>query len=375
MVSWRRWFAVGAGVAVLVAAPAAIGALPARQDPISAPALLAAVQRSGSVGYSGYAEAVGGLRLPVTEEFTSLVDLFGDRTRLRVWRRSDQDWRVDAIDSTGETDVHRTASGTWTWEYEPNRATFAGEPPVRLPRRADLDPAQLGRRLLSEAVPSEVTRMPSRRIAGRDAPGLRLRPDDPNSTITRVDAWADPATGLVLRVAMYGTGLAEPALQSTFLDVDTRTPDQAITRFRIPAGGRVSINNENDLVGLINEFGPYPPPSELAGYPMRERVDGLGAVGTYGRGVTVLAALRLPGGASVSLLDTLSRTPGAKAVHAGTLLTVGPLSLLLATGITVAAADQITTVDDRVWLLAGTVTPATLQRAAADLTAHPPRAR
>jgi hypothetical protein len=359
MVSWRRWGAVAAGVVALLALPPAIGALPAGDRPVSAAALLAAVQASGGAGYAGYAEAAGGLRLPLTAQFTALTGLFGGHTRLRVWWRGERDWRVDAVEATGETDVHRTASGTWTWEYERNRATLGDEPPVRQPRAADLDPAQLGRRLLSEAEPDEVGRLPVRRVAGVNAPGLRLRPDDPRTTITRVDVWPDPGTGLPLRVEVYGAGQGVPALQAAFLDFRPGTPDPGTTAFEPPPDARLFVDQTGDLAARIDQFAPARPPGELAGYSLRRRVEGLGAVGTYGRGVTVLAAVPLLDRISRPLREALKDTPGIKDLDSGLLFTVGPLSLLLSN----------VEMNGRAWLVTGTVTAETLQRAANELTA------
>jgi hypothetical protein len=356
---------LSAGVAVLLALPPVLGAWPARQSPVSAATLLAAVQRSGAAGYSGYAEAVGGLELPLADQFSSLADLFGGRTRLRVWWRERHDWRVDAVGATGETDVYQAGAGTWTWEYERSQATVSGEPPVRLPQPADLDPAQLGRRLLAEAVPAEVTRLPARRVAGVDAPGLRLAPGDPRTTVTRVDVWADPGIGVVLRLDLYGSDQRHPALQSRFLDFTARTPDPRVTSFRPPPDATVSALQVRDLAAEVDRFARFLPPDELAGYPLRRRAEEPGAVGTYGRGVVVLIAVPLSGWVSRPLRETLGTTRGARVTAAGTLLAVGPLSLLLSG----AAAGGPS------WLLAGTVTAETLQRASADLAAHPPGAR
>lgn len=361
MVGWLRWCAVAAGVAVLAALPSAAGLLPARDGEVSAGALLDRIRGSADTGYSGYAEAVGGLRLPLTDQFSGLVDLLGDRSRLRIWWRGAQDWRIDALAATGETDVYGDATGTWTWSYEDDRVIRAAVPPVRLPRGADLDPAQLARRLLSEAQPAEVSRLPARRLAGRDAPGLRLRPDDPQTTITSVDVWADAATGVPLRVEVSGAG--QSVVQTSFLDFSAGAPDPATTAFQPPPGDELSVERSGDLATGVDRFAPYLPPDELVGYPLRRRVDGLGAIGTYGRGVTVLLALPLPGRVAGPLGEQLATTPGVTETAAGPQLSVGPLSLLL------------TDVGERTWMLAGTVTVDTLQRAAAALVASPPRQR
>ena len=110
----------------------------------------------------------------------------------------------------------------------------------------------------------------------------------------------------------------------------------------------------------INVFSPVVPPLELAGLPVRTRVEGLGSVGTYGTGSTVLVAVPLPGRVSRPLRDQLSGTPGSTLVGLGLRLTVGPLSLLL--------TDLP---GRRSWLLTGTVSAAALDRAAAEIAANP----
>ena len=90
-------------------------------------------------------------------------------------------------------------------------------------------------------------------------------------------------------------------------------------------------------------------------------MEGLGSVGTYGTGLTVLVAVPLPGRISRPLREQLEATPGVTVAVAGIKLAVGPLSLLLTQPI-----------DRRSWLLTGTVSAATLDRAAAELAANPP---
>jgi hypothetical protein len=360
---------VAAGVAALVALPLAVGALPARDPGLPATELLGRVRASTGEGYSGYAEAVGGLRLPLTEDFSTLTDLFGDRTRLRVWWRGPADYRVDAVRATSETDVYRDANGQWTWDYGEGRALHTTEPSLRLPRAADLEPAALGRRLLSEARPGEVSSLPARRVANRSAAGLRLRPAEPGTTVDRVDVWVEPASGVPLRVEVYGSGAARPVLSSAFLDFRAGKPSPSQTRFVSPGPDRVRRELTPDLAAAINVFSRVMPPATLAGLPLRRRVEGLGSVGTYGSGVAVLVAVPLPGRVSRPLQDQLARTPGARlsgtSVTGGAIhLTVGPLSLLL--------SDPP---GRRSWLFTGTVTDATLGRAAAEIAARPPGER
>jgi hypothetical protein len=351
---------VALGVAALVSLPLAVGALPARSDSRSAGELVEAVRRSGAAGYSGYAEAVGGLRLPLTADFSTLTDLFGDRTRLRVWWRGDEDWRVDTVLATGETGLRRDTEGLWTWEYERGTALRTTDPAVRLPRAADLEPGALGRRLLSEARPAELSRLPARRVANRDAPGVRLLPADPGTTVDRVDVWVDGVTGVPLRVEVYGVGAGRPVVETAYLDFSAARPDAGTTRFAPPYPGRVRRELNPDLAASINVFSSVEPPPRLAGLPVRRRVEGLGSVGTYGTGLTVLVAVPLPGRVSRPLREQLTDAPGTTETGLGLRLTVGPLSLLL--------TDPP---GRRGWLLTGTVDAATLDRAAAEIAADP----
>src|SRR4030095_15799145 len=95
----------------------------------------------------------------------------------------------------------------------------------------------------------------------------------------------------------------------------------------------------------------------LAGRP---GINGLGSVGTYGSGLTLLVAVPLPGRISRPLRDQVTKTPGATRPDEGVRLAVGPLSLLL--------TDSR---NRRSWLITGTVTAQTLDTAAAQLPAPP----
>ncbi|MFP5369980.1 MAG: sigma-E factor regulatory protein RseB domain-containing protein, partial [Actinomycetes bacterium] len=223
-----RWGVVGALVAVLTALPALIAALPVRDAGIPASQLRAAVLASDSVGFSGYAQSVGGLSLPVTDQLTSVADLLSDRTTMRVWWRGKDDARVDVVTPTGETGVRWDAEHIWTWEYEEATATWAHPRPLALPAPPDLLPSSLARRLLSESGDAELSRLGPQRVAGRDAMGLRMVPAEPASSVASVDVWADAGSGLALRVRVTGTD-GQVALDSRFLDVDLVRPTAEVT--------------------------------------------------------------------------------------------------------------------------------------------------
>ncbi|MEO6880748.1 MAG: hypothetical protein ABI181_07335 [Mycobacteriaceae bacterium] len=362
-----RWLVVLVGLALLVSTPPVIARWPVPASDDGATRLLARVQASIDTPYSGYAQSVGGVVLPATSALGGLPDLLGGTTTLRAWYRGPADWRVDTIQLAGERDLYRSASGMWSWDYEANTAVLTPlpEPSLRLPRAGDLLPTTLGHRLLSEARPEEVTRLPTRRVAGRDAPGLRVVPAERQSTVREVDVWVDPGTGLPLRVDVLGAGSARPVVSTAFLDFSAATPDAATTRFTPPPGSNVQQRAGTDIASFADRIDAVALPASIDGLPRKRRGLGgsaggstAGSVGVYGRGVTILVAAPLPRRAAASLLDQLRRSPGAEVDDTGVALAVGPLSLRVTTPVG----------DGRSYLLAGTVTPDTLTSAAQLLT-------
>jgi hypothetical protein len=326
----RRWGIVGALVAVLVAAPPLIGALPASDAEVSAADLRADVLASTDIGFSGYVESAGGLALPVTEQLTSVADLFSDRTEMRVWWRGPTDHRVDVITAAGETSTRRDARGTWTWEYERATATRAGPTPFALPAPSDLLPTSLGRRLLSEATDDELSRIGARRVSGHDALGLRLVPAEAASSVGRVDVWVDPGSGLPLQVLVYGNGADLPALDTRFLDLEVGRPSAEVTGFTVPAGAGVREAREAEIVlEAGRRIRPVVLPDELAGLPRRRLAGVPPAIGLYGRGVTLLAVAPVPPGLAGGLRSALAQSPDAVRDDAGTRLAAGPVGLML----------------------------------------------
>jgi outer membrane lipoprotein-sorting protein len=353
----RRWALVAALVAVLAALPSIVGALPAADAEVSAADLRAAVLASGTVGFTGYAESAGGLDLPVTDELTSVADLFSDRTTMRVWWRGPTDNRVDVVSPAGETGTHRDATGTWTWEYERATATRGLPTTLALPEPPDLLPTALGLRLLSEATDDEVARTGARRVAGRDALGLRLTPAEAASSVTHADLWVDGGSGLPLQVQLFGEDADRPALDTRFLDLDLTSPRAATTAFEPPPGARVRVAEQTDVVlEAGRRIRPVPLPGELAGLPRRQ-LDGVPpGIGLYGRGVTLLAVAPLPGRLAGGLRRALVQSPDAVLEAGAVRVAAGPVALMLVTG-----GEQ------GPYVLTGTVTADALVEAAAQL--------
>jgi hypothetical protein len=143
-----RWLVVGGAVAVLVALPGLVGAVPARDRAVAATELLARVLASETVAYQGYAEARAGLGLPDVPRAGRVVALLGETTRMRAWVAGPEVWRVDELTPVGERDLYQDRSGTWLWDSGERRAVATrGEATVRFARPADLLAGQEGRRV------------------------------------------------------------------------------------------------------------------------------------------------------------------------------------------------------------------------------------
>ncbi|WP_375499590.1 transcriptional regulator [uncultured Jatrophihabitans sp.] len=349
---------MAAVVAALVAAPTVVRVLPVSSSDVRAATLLQRVRNSASVPYSGYAQSQGGLSLPVSgDAFGTISDLFGGSQQLRVWWRDATDWRVDTLDLTGETDLHRDAGGLSTWDYESGEVRqTSSTAAVRLPRSDDLVPGNLARRLLSEVDASDVSRLPTKRIAGYTAAGLRVRLRDSGSTVTAIDVWALAGSGLPVSVAVYAGGSRTPLVASTLLDLTLGRPSASTVAFRPVVGTRVERDGFGDIVSALDAFGSTRPPAVVAGLARRTDLD-LGAVGVYGRGVTTVVAVPLPARLAGQVVPSLRTTPRAVEDDSGIAAGVGALNVQL--GPPRGNGDR--------WLLVGTVTATTLRAAIGEL--------
>src|SRR5215217_6207956 len=269
-----RWLAVGVAVALLVALPGMVGAVPARDRPVAAGALLARVLASGPVAYQGYAEARAGLGLPDVPQAGRVVALLGETTRMRAFVAGPELWRVDELTPIGERDLYRTSWGTWQWDSGERRAVATrAEAAVRFARPADLLPPELGRRVAAAAGAGEVTRLGARRVAGVHALGLRIVPRSAGTTVARAELWPDPG------------------------DV----------RFAVPADVDVQRDEAPDLARAIDRFSPFVLPDPLAGRARRTAV--ASAASTYGEGFELVAVVALPARFSPRTRDFLDKVP------------------------------------------------------------------
>lgn len=365
----RRWLLVGAGALGLVGAGFARAELPVHPAPASADELRARIMAGGAQPYVGYARSTGRLALPELEPLGSTVALFTGTTRIRAFVQGPQRWRVDELTPAGERGTYRLDGREFVWDFGLGRLTeIVGATPVRLPRAADLLPPELACRLLALAPADPVRPLAARRIAGRTAVGLRLVPADPQTTVGRVDIWADEPTALPLRVEVAARD-ADPArvplLRTELLDVDTRPPEPAALRPGVPPGTGLLRVDAADVSGVLRVLDAPPPPPRLAG---RDRValsgtaaNDLPGIGRYGSDLAGFALVPLSPRIADQALDGAGAAGGTAVdvARGRAVLLAGPL-------LSVGIARR----RDRGVLLVGTVVPAVLEQALRDLTAE-----
>jgi hypothetical protein len=356
---WWRWVVLLAAVAVLAALPALAGAWPVPGRAIPAAALLGKVQASSAVPYHGYAESRAGLGLPDVPNASSLVALLGETTRMRAWVASPSTWRVDQLTTIGERDLYHNEDGTWEWGSDTRHVDEThGEPVVRFARPADLLPPELGRRLAAAAIPAEVTRIGGRRVAGVDAAGLRITPRSADTTVARVDLWADPSSGLPVRVEVTTKGSSTPILVSGFLDLRQAAPSPMEVGFRLPADASIDVEDTPDIAQAIQRWSPFVLPGQIGTLPRRTAVGG--AAATYGERFDLVAALAFPDQISWRTRRFLDQLPKRDGPWGEAHL----ISTPLLNGM-IIERDQVA------YVLAGTVTEPALERAAAALVRQP----
>jgi outer membrane lipoprotein-sorting protein len=353
----HRWVLVAVGVTLLVALPFLVRALPVPDRDVAAPDLLTSIRGAGDVAFSGYVESRGGVQLPADDSLESVAKLVGRSGSIRVWWADPHTWRTATLRTTGETDLLHQGAVSLRWVYESKRVTVSPDVPVRLPDSSDVLPNVLAPRVLQGARTSELSRLPAERVAGRTALGLRFTPDDEQASIDHVDVWADERSGLPLRVALYRGAQGPASLDTRFVDLEIGAPDRAALSFTPPPDATVQFEQTVDLAAAADRYADRPVPATLAGLPARAA--GVRAVGVYGRGPTVLLAMPLRDGDAESLRHTIRERPGARCVGgdaAGSMaVAAGPLQML----VTREGAPP--------WLVAGTVTAETAERAAARL--------
>jgi hypothetical protein len=357
---------VAGGIAVLCGLPAIASALPVSAPAVTAAGLRSRILASSSLPYAGYAESDATFGLPSLPGLSDLTSLLDGVTKMQVWQASPDRWRVDVLSDAGERDTYQDPRSSYIWDSGNQLLTrVKGNPPIRLPRAADLVPPALAVRLLHEAGTSaRLTVLPPRRVAGLPVSGLRVVPSDPASTVGQIVIWSEAANGLPLQVQIYSRGARRPALESQFFQVSPWRPAASILTPQRGPGTGFTTTSAQSFQGALNNLDPEVLPPTLAGRPIDAISASLAPIGAYGNGLSIFAVLTLRGDTGTSLLN------GARA--AGGI----PLTTAQGTGYLVSA-PLVTVVLMRrdgahdTFLLAGLADRQVLEQAAATLVSKP----
>jgi hypothetical protein len=358
---------MGATIAALCLLPVVVSAFPqpgTRSDPIG---LRELIMVSARQPYQGYAEVHGELGLPELPNVGELTDLFSGSTRLRAWYASPSAWRVAELTATGERDTYRTADSTYVWDFERNLLTRSIGNTVRLPRAADLLPPTLARRLVAGEA-GKLTSIEARRVAGVAAAGLRWTPTDPDTTVGRVDVWADPGTGLAVRVDIAGRD-GGTAFTAQFQELQQRAPAAEVLAPSRPTSAGYTVATAADVATAINTVASFRLPSALAGHARRPAPPGTPEViglGAYGDGLSVFAVAAIPGRIATQTLQRIREGGGVPVVVGDGEAYEIHTALLNALIVRTAGAGR-----RRTYLLAGSTSAEILRQAGAELLAMP----
>jgi hypothetical protein len=373
---WWRWAIVGVVVAVLSSLPAIIAALPAHPAALSLTELTDRMRASAKQPYQGFALSSGIAGLPTLPQLNDVVNLLDGETQLRVFYASPKRWRVDQLGVGNEKDLYQTLGGQEVWDFGLNQITdIIGDPPVRLPRGADLLPPDLARRLLGAAFPApnpdgstppsevQLSALPAKRVAGLSAAGIRITPTSPDASLAHIDIWAEPVSGLPVQVEITGRGQSVPVLVTRFLDLSLTAP--AVKDVTAPTGAAdtgFAVTNASDIISAFASLRLGPLPTALAGSTRAS--DGSAAsvgVGAYGNGFSQFLVIPVPRNTGSDAMDRATKAGGLPLTYPGgngVVLSTPLLSLL------VLSSRQAR----RTYILVGLVGPGLLERAASQLS-------
>lgn len=232
--------------------------LPAR----SADELLADLQQAEPSPLSGTIEVSADLGLPQlpgagsSDSAASLLS--GDHT-LRVWLDGPTRQRLALLGRASEKVLVRDGADVWSWSSaeatadhlvlpESQSATSDQELGDLSGMPLPVTPQEAAELVLATLDPTtEVSVAGTAVVADRDVYQLVLAPRDEITLVERVVLSVDAQTSTPLRLQVFSTRMAEPALSVGFSSVDFSTPDPEVFAFTAPPGATVTEHSAQEL--------------------------------------------------------------------------------------------------------------------------------
>ncbi|WP_246060161.1 LolA family protein [Herbidospora galbida] len=268
--------------------------------------------------------------LPAAPVGTSPLALLSGSHELKVWYGSADRFRIAIPGAMSEQNVIYNNGQTWWWDSAANTATKIKLPtdaPAPGPLPTAVTPPDAARQALAMAeTDTAISVGNDATVAGRAAYELVLAPKAAESLVRDVRLAIDGETLVPLRVQIFAKGAAEPAFEVGFDSITFAEPAAENFTFTPPPGAKVT---EGDLPAFTRQQPQMP----------------AGDVAVTGNGWTSVVTLPFDAAA----LKDSPILAAAKPVEGGRVITTKLVSALL-------------TDDGR--LLAGAVTPETLEKAA-----------
>jgi outer membrane lipoprotein-sorting protein len=306
-----RW-ALPAGAVVLIAAGSLVASRTASADsglaPRTAAQLLVDVQQSATRQLSGTVVQTANLGLPDLAGLTgqasgspaanggaaNLTSVVSGTHTWRVWLNGPTQARVALVGGSGESDVIRNGNDVWIWSSADKTAVHdtltvkdratAGAPqlsPTDLPKTPD----EAAQKALAAIDPTtQVTTAGTAVVAGRQAYELVLQPRTKDTRVAQVRIAVDAEKQVPLRVQVYSTKLANPAVEVGFTAVDFAAPDARQFAFTPPPGTKVT-EGDSAAPGATTSANAAPEPKVV------------------GTGWTSVLVAQLPAGAAGATTD------------------------------------------------------------------------
>ncbi len=270
-----RWAVPAAAVAVVAAtglATTRTASADAGLQPRTAAQLLVDLQKANLESLSGTVVQTSDLGLPQIPGLTggapgggaggdtSLTSALSGTHTWRVWFAGPEKTRLALVGSLGESDVIHNGRDVWLWSSADKTAVHTtlpadlatgkpgsglpggtGETPSLAPTDLPKTPDEAAAMALAAVDPTtSVTTSGTAVVAGRQAYELVLTPKDAATRVAQVRIAVDSEKHIPLRVQVYSTKLANPAIEVGFSEVDFDTPEARQFAFNPPAGTKVT---------------------------------------------------------------------------------------------------------------------------------------
>lgn len=259
-----RWAAPVAAVAVIAGATvltSRTASADAGLPTVSAQQLLTDLQGAQVDGISGTVRQSVDLGLPQlpglsggsgsASDSPALSSIVSGTHTWRVWVAGPTQQRLALIGSLGESDVIRNGADVWAWSSQDQTAVHSTLPALpahapgvtspQLPTDLPKTPAEAAQLALAAVgKTTDVTVAGTAVVAGRPAYELVLKPRDTATRVAQVRIAVDSVTKVPLRVQVYSTKLANPAVDVGFTSVDFSAPAASQFTFTPPPGTTVT---------------------------------------------------------------------------------------------------------------------------------------